>query len=59
MNTPKQIEVPVKREIIYICAKCGSENKFRIKEGNMSCPKCQNRVLYKKRTTEPVEFEAK
>ena len=58
-NIESAVEAINKETIVYICAKCGNENKFKIKESEISCPKCQNRVLYKKRTTEPVEFEAK
>lgn len=48
-----------KNEVTYICAKCGSETKFKIKEDTISCSSCGCRILYKKRTTEPVEFEAR
>ncbi|EMS13228.1 hypothetical protein KM1_175630, partial [Entamoeba histolytica HM-3:IMSS] len=43
----------------YICAKCGAETSFKVKESNICCSQCQCRILYKKRTPEPVEFEAR
>ena len=56
----QQIENMIRsREVVYICAKCGKETAFKIKEEKISCSKCQGRILYKKRTTEPVEFEAR
>ena len=47
------------REVVYVCAKCKKETPFKIKEEKITCSKCQGRVLYKKRTSEPVEFEAR
>ena len=54
-----QIDQIKKTTVKYICAKCHCETEFRIKEESICCSNCRCRVLYKKRTSEPVEFEAR
>eukprot|EP00793_Prasinoderma_coloniale_P004026 PRCOL_00006868-RA len=42
----------------YICGDCGAENK--IKQGDViQCRECGYRILYKKRTTKIVQYEAR
>ena len=61
-DVKKQIDQILREtDIVYICAKCGTETKFKIKEESITCSNsnCKGRILYKKRTSEPVEFEAR
>ena len=55
------MDVDAAEPLVYICGnpECGAEN--RIKPGDMMvCTKCdKNLILYKQRTREVVEYEAR
>ncbi|KNE71536.1 hypothetical protein AMAG_15750 [Allomyces macrogynus ATCC 38327] len=42
----------------YLCAACGEETELKPKEP-VRCKSCGHRVLYKKRTSRMVQFEAR
>ncbi|KAF4574811.1 DNA-directed RNA polymerases I, II, and III subunit RPABC4 [Pleurotus pulmonarius] len=42
----------------YICADCGAKNEIRAREP-IRCRECGHRIMYKKRTTRMVQFEAR
>ncbi|KAJ3359413.1 hypothetical protein AMAG_04572 [Allomyces macrogynus ATCC 38327] len=42
----------------YLCAACGEETELKPKEP-VRCKTCGHRVLYKKRTSRMVQFEAR
>ncbi|OIR58643.1 MAG: DNA-directed RNA polymerases I, II, and III subunit RPABC4 [Amphiamblys sp. WSBS2006] len=42
----------------YICGDCGMENELRMKDV-IRCQNCGYRIMFKKRTTRIVQFEAR
>jgi len=42
----------------YICADCGAKNEIKPREP-IRCRECGHRIMYKKRTTRMVQFEAR
>ncbi|KAH7344892.1 DNA directed RNA polymerase [Rhizoctonia solani] len=45
-------------EMDYLCADCGAKNEIRPREP-IRCKECGHRIMYKKRTTRIVQFEAR
>ncbi|KDN50053.1 hypothetical protein RSAG8_01390, partial [Rhizoctonia solani AG-8 WAC10335] len=45
-------------EMDYLCADCGVKNEIRPREP-IRCKECGHRIMYKKRTTRIVQFEAR
>lgn len=43
---------------IYICGDCGAENEMKSKDV-IRCRECGYRILYKKRTSRTIQFEAR
>ncbi|ORX99248.1 RNA polymerase small Zn-binding subunit [Basidiobolus meristosporus CBS 931.73] len=52
------ITVQPPKPMLYVCAECGHDNEIKRKEP-IRCRDCGHRVLYKKRTTRMVQFEAR
>ncbi|PIL33607.1 hypothetical protein GSI_04230 [Ganoderma sinense ZZ0214-1] len=49
---------PGRQEMSYLCADCGASNEIRPREP-IRCRQCGHRIMYKKRTTRMVQFEAR
>ncbi|TFL00573.1 DNA directed RNA polymerase [Pterulicium gracile] len=49
---------PPRQEMEYICADCGVKNEIKAREP-IRCRECGHRIMYKKRTTRMVQFEAR
>ncbi|PVG04157.1 hypothetical protein CPB86DRAFT_771589 [Serendipita vermifera] len=47
-----------RNDVQYLCADCGSENDIRPREP-IRCKACGHRIMYKKRTSKMVQFEAR
>lgn len=45
-------------DVQYLCADCGVENDIRPREP-IRCKACGHRIMYKKRTSRMVQFEAR
>ncbi|KAG9390158.1 hypothetical protein J8273_8198 [Carpediemonas membranifera] len=54
------VRVEVKSK--YICRSCGRETELVIEANqptSIQCPVCRGKILYKKRTTEPLVFDCR
>ncbi|KAF9075251.1 DNA directed RNA polymerase [Rhodocollybia butyracea] len=51
MQAPRQ-------DMEYLCADCGAKNEIKSREP-IRCRECGHRIMYKKRTTRMVQFEAR
>ncbi|KAF7776083.1 hypothetical protein Agabi119p4_4476 [Agaricus bisporus var. burnettii] len=49
---------PPRQDLEYICADCGAKNEIKSREP-IRCRECGHRIMYKKRTTRMVQFEAR
>ncbi|TEB35504.1 hypothetical protein FA13DRAFT_1788134 [Coprinellus micaceus] len=49
---------PPRQEMEYLCADCGQKNEIRSREP-IRCKECGHRIMYKKRTSRMVQFEAR
>ncbi|KAG2013428.1 DNA-directed RNA polymerase core subunit rpc10 [Coprinopsis cinerea AmutBmut pab1-1] len=49
---------PPKQDMEYLCADCGAKNEIKSREP-IRCRECGHRIMYKKRTTRMVQFEAR
>lgn len=45
-------------KLLYICGSCGNETELGAKDA-IRCRECGYRILYKKRTSRMVQFEAR
>jgi len=45
-------------DVQYLCADCGVENEIKPREP-IRCKACGHRIMYKKRTSRMVQFEAR
>jgi DNA-directed RNA polymerase I, II, and III subunit RPABC4 len=54
-NTTSHFESQAAR---YICGDCGYENEIRAKDV-VRCRECGYRILFKKRTSRVIQFEAR
>ncbi|CAD7932705.1 unnamed protein product [Amoebophrya sp. A25] len=45
-------------EVMYICGNCGEEVSLKAAD-NVRCRYCGHRILYKKRTTQGMMYEAR
>ncbi|KAI8054598.1 DNA directed RNA polymerase [Syncephalis plumigaleata] len=45
-------------QIVYLCANCGADNELKPREP-IRCRECGHRVMYKRRTTRMIQFEAR
>ncbi|KAF8313043.1 hypothetical protein DL93DRAFT_2081380 [Clavulina sp. PMI_390] len=50
---PQRVE-----NITYLCADCSAENSIKTREP-IRCKECGHRIMYKKRTRNMVQFEAR
>lgn len=46
------------KSVNYICGSCGCENPIRPQD-SVSCRSCGHKIMYKKRTRRPMQFEAR
>ncbi|KIY70888.1 hypothetical protein CYLTODRAFT_419289 [Cylindrobasidium torrendii FP15055 ss-10] len=46
------------KDMQYLCADCNATNEIRPREP-IRCKECGHRIMYKKRTTRMVQFEAR
>ncbi|KAH9943070.1 uncharacterized protein BXZ73DRAFT_97132 [Epithele typhae] len=51
-------QAPERKETSYLCADCNLSNDIRPREP-IRCRECGHRIMYKKRTTRMVQFEAR
>ncbi|EIW82227.1 hypothetical protein CONPUDRAFT_81756 [Coniophora puteana RWD-64-598 SS2] len=51
-------QAPRQEAMEYICADCGAKNEIKSREP-IRCRECGHRIMYKKRTTRMVQFEAR
>eukprot|EP00126_Sphaerothecum_destruens_P008282 Sdes_comp20161_c0_seq3m13314 len=58
MEKPNPTTQILKKPMIYICGECGGENEIKPKDP-IRCRECGYRIMYKKRTTRMVQFEAR
>jgi len=47
-----------RQDMEYLCADCGAKNEIRPREP-IRCRECGHRIMYKKRTSRMVQFEAR
>ncbi|KIM27589.1 hypothetical protein M408DRAFT_330022 [Serendipita vermifera MAFF 305830] len=47
-----------RQDVQYLCADCGVENEIKSREP-IRCKACGHRIMYKKRTSKMVQFEAR
>lgn len=47
-----------KRTVVYICGDCGKDVEIKPKD-TIACHDCGHRILYKKRTKEVIQFDAR
>jgi DNA-directed RNA polymerases I, II, and III subunit RPABC4 len=55
---PRPLFFTGKMPRLYMCGSCGMDNEVKEKEP-IQCKHCGHRILYKKRTEEVVQFEAR
>jgi len=52
-------EKPTDTKVVnYICGSCGCENPIRPQDA-VTCRSCGHKIMYKKRTRRPMQFEAR
>lgn len=47
-----------RQAVTYVCGECGIDNSIKASEP-IRCKNCGYRIMYKKRTTDIVQFEAR
>lgn len=52
---PKKVERPA---VTYVCGECGIDNDIKAREP-IRCKNCGYRIMYKKRTNDIVQFDAR
>eukprot|EP01006_Ploeotia_vitrea_P042596 TRINITY_DN66639_c3_g16_i1.p1 TRINITY_DN66639_c3_g16~~TRINITY_DN66639_c3_g16_i1.p1 ORF type:complete len:122 (-),score=4.04 TRINITY_DN66639_c3_g16_i1:149-514(-) len=48
----------ISTDVVYVCGSCSAESTIKRADDPVRCHTCSHRILYKKRTTDPVQFQA-
>lgn len=58
-SNKENAQAPVKKStMIYICGECHQENEIKARDP-IRCRECGYRIMYKKRTTRMIVFDAR
>ncbi|MPC16277.1 DNA-directed RNA polymerases I, II, and III subunit RPABC4 [Portunus trituberculatus] len=58
MEKPEKPEAPKTVAMVYVCGECHTENEMKPRDP-VRCRSCGYRILYKKRTTRLIVFDAR